>query len=83
MINMSCLRLYKSKLQQHLTLNLCFFLFFLMIDLYFLITDVIAQIFNPTAELVIPTGIPINKANAEIETQPQTAEIKIKTFKVI
>ena len=54
-----------------------------MIDLYFLITDVIAQIFNPTAELVIPTGIPINKASAEIETQPQTAEIKIKTFKVI
>ena len=35
------------------TTLLCFFFFFLVIDLYFLIPAVIAQIFNPTAELVI------------------------------
>ena len=34
----------------------------------------IAQIFIPTAELAIPTGIATNKANAEIETQPVTAK---------
>ena len=34
-----------------------FFFFFLIIDLYFLIPAVIAQIFNPVAELVIPMGI--------------------------
>ena len=27
-------------------------------DLYFLVPAVVAQIFNPTAELVIPIGIP-------------------------
>ena len=37
----------------------------------------IAQIFNPNAKLVIPIGIPTNQANAEIETQPLTAEMKI------
>ena len=35
--------------------------FFLIIDLYFLIPAVITQIFNPTAELVIPTGMPSNE----------------------
>ena len=48
-----------------------------MIDLYFLIPAVTAQIFNSTAELVMPNGIPTNEANAEIETQPLTAEMKI------
>ena len=33
------------------------FLFFSIIDLYFLIATVIMQVFNPTAELLIPTGI--------------------------
>ena len=37
----------------------CFFFFFLIIDLYFLIPAIIAQIFNPIAELAIPTGIPV------------------------
>ena len=46
------------------------FFFFLMIDLYFLILAVIAQIFYPTAELAIPIGIPTNEAKAEIETDP-------------
>ena len=36
----------------------------------------IAQIFNPTAKLVIPTGTQTNEANAEKETQV-TAEAKI------
>ena len=52
-------------------------LLFFIIDLYFLIPAVIAQIFIPTAELVILTGIATNKANAEIETQPVTVEGKI------
>ena len=43
---------------------------FLIIDLYFSIPAVIAQIFIPTAELAILSGTPINEANAEIETQP-------------
>ena len=34
-----------------------FFLLFLIIDLYFLIPTVITQIFNPTVQLAISTGI--------------------------
>ena len=45
----------------------CLFFFFLIIDLYFVIAAVIAQIFNPTAEIVIPTGIPTKEAKAEME----------------
>ena len=37
----------------------------------------IAQIFIPAAELVIPTGTQTNEVNAEIETKPVTVEIKI------
>ena len=36
-----------------------------MIHLYFLISAVNAQILIPTAELVIPTGIQTNEAEAE------------------
>ena len=39
--------------------------YFLTIDLYFLISAVIEQIFNPIAELVIPIGMP------SIEVQKQ------------
>ena len=42
-------------------------------DLYYLIDAVITQIFNTDAELVIPTEIPINEANAAIETIPLIA----------
>ena len=35
--------------------------FFLIIDLYFLIPTVIAQIFNPSVEPAIPIGIPANE----------------------
>ena len=52
-------------------------LLFFIIDLYFLIPALIAQIFNPTAELVIPTRTQTNEANAKIETQQLTVEAKI------
>ena len=51
-------------------------LFFFIIDAYFFILAVIAQTFIPSAELVIPSGIKINEANAETKTQPVTVEIK-------
>ena len=43
-------------------------LFFLIIDLYFLIPAIIAQIFNPTTEIAIPIRILTKKSKAEIET---------------
>ena len=43
----------------------CFFIL-LIIDLYFLILTVIVQIFDLIAEVVIPIGIPIKEAKAEI-----------------
>ena len=52
------------------TVRSCFFLFFLIIDLYFLIPEVIAQIFDPIAEFVISLGIPIKEEKAEIEIHP-------------
>ena len=36
------------------------------------------NLFNPTAEVVIPTGVQTNKTNAEIETESVTVETKIK-----
>ena len=42
------------------------FFFFLMIDLYFLISAVIAQIFNPIAELVIPIQFTVTHTNTSI-----------------
>ena len=52
------------------TVRSCFFLFFLIIDLYFLIPAVIAQIFDPITEFVISLGIPIKEEKAEIEIHP-------------
>ena len=40
----------------------------------------IAQIFNPTAELLMPRKRQTNDANAEIETQPATVEAKISKY---
>ena len=60
------------------TILSCFFLFFLIIDLYFLIPAAIAQIFNPIAELVIPIGIPTKEAKVEIKTHPVNVEAKIR-----
>ena len=48
------------------------FLFFLIIDLYFLISAIIAQIFNTFVELVIPIGIPTKEAKAKLQTHPVT-----------
>ena len=58
-------------------------LFFLINDLYFLISAVTAQILNPSAELVIPTGTPNNEANAEIETSTGSRNGKEKMLRVI
>ena len=55
----------------------CFFVFFLIIDLYFLIPAVITQIFTVAAELAIPTGTPTNEASEEIEAQLVTVEVRI------
>ena len=49
---------------------------FFMIELYFLIPAVIAQLFNPTAELVMSTAMASNEVNSEIETHPLIAETK-------
>ena len=60
---MNQLKLHNSRLLCYLafaynTALSCFFFLFLVIDLHFSIPAVTAQIFNPIAELVIPTGIP-------------------------
>ena len=52
------------------------FFFFLIIDTYILIPAVITQIFNPTAELTIPKGIPTKESKIETETQLLTIETK-------
>ena len=58
------------------TISSCFFFFFLIIDLYFLIPAVIAQIFNPIAELIIPIRKLSKEAIAEIEIQKQLKKLK-------
>ena len=40
----------------------------------------IAQMFNPTTEFVIPTRTQTDEANAEIETQPVIADGRTSTF---
>ena len=52
--------------------------FFLIIDLYFLILTVIAQIVNPFAELVIPIGIHTKEEKGEMETHPVIVEGNIR-----
>ena len=51
---------------------------FLFIDLYFLILAIIAQVFNPVTELVIPIGISTKEAEAEMETHPVVVKAKIR-----
>ena len=53
------------------TILSCFFIFFLIIDLYFLIPAVITQISNPSAELVMRTGMMTKEAKAKMLTHPQ------------
>ena len=57
---------------------MCFFFFLLIIDLYFIIPAVIAQISNPIAELVTPLEIPIKEAKSEIEIHQVIEEAKIR-----
>ena len=68
----------------HNSIILYFFHLFLILDFNFLIFAVTTQIFNPTAELAIPIGIPSNEAKAETETHSMREESKIshcsKTF---
>ena len=52
--------------------------FSLIIDLYILIPEVIVQVFNPNAEIVIPIGIPSKEAKTEIEIHSITTEAKIR-----
>ena len=52
--------------------------FFLIIDLHFLIPAVIAQIFNPIAELVFLIGIPSKESKAAIEIHVAIVEIEIR-----
>ena len=59
---------------------LCFFSFFLIIDLCFLSPAAIAQIFNPTVELVTSTGIPIKESKTEIP--PVIVEAKIRSCSI-
>ena len=60
------------------TMLSCFFYFFLVIELYFLIREVIAHIFNPIAESVIPVGIQNKEVKVEIGTHSVTAEAKVR-----
>ena len=59
-----------------------FFFFSLIIDLYFLVPAIVAQIFNLIAELVIPIGISTKEAKAEMETHPVTVETKIRKYSI-
>ena len=62
------------------TILSCFFLFFLIIDLHFLIPAVTAQIFNPIAGLLIPIGIPSKEAKAEMKTHPVFYTYRIQAY---
>ena len=59
------------------TILSCLFLFFLIIELYFLISAVITQTFNPIVELAVPTGILVTEAKAEMETDTVILKIAI------
>ena len=55
----------------------CFFYFFLIIDLYFLIPEVIAYISNSVSKILFPIEIMI-----EIEIHPVNKKIKIRKFSI-
>ena len=54
-----------------------FCIFFLIIEIDFFNLAVITKIFNPNAELVIPTETSTKEAKAETQTQPVNVEAKI------
>ena len=55
-----------------------FFFFFLIVYLYFLILAIIAQIFNPIAELIIPLKMLNKEAKSETEMHTVTAKTKVR-----
>ena len=61
------------------TISSCVFFFFLIIDLYFLISAVIASIFMIAVELkeYYCRGVPTKEAKEEIGIHPVTVEAKI------
>ena len=61
------------------TILSCFLFFFVIIDLYLILPAVIAQVFNPIAELIIPVGISTKETKQEIEINPVAAEAKTRT----
>ena len=69
--------LFNSKFANNTVLSR-FLSSFLIIDWYFLIPAVIAQIFNPITKLVIPKRIPTKEAKAGMETHPVIVEAKIR-----
>ena len=64
------------------TISSCFFLFFLIIDLYLLIPAVITQIFNSLADLAIPIGTLTKEPKGEIETHPVIVEVTISKWSI-
>ena len=60
------------------TILSCVFYFFLIIDIFFLIPAVIAQVFNLIAELVNPIRVLSKEAKAEIEIHSVTVEAEIR-----
>ena len=80
-LEMKTFMLFNLDFANNTTLS-CFFIFFLVIDLYYLITTAIAQIFNPIAELIIPKGIPSKEAKAELEIYPEIVEVKVRKYSV-
>ena len=51
------------------------FIFLFIFKLFFLLPAVIAQIYNHTSEIVIPSGVP-NQVNAKIERHSVIAQTK-------
>ena len=58
---------FKLLLANNANLSWLSFLFFLIIDLFFLILGAIAQIFNPTTELETPIGISTSKERQKLK----------------
>ena len=54
------------------------FFFFLVIDLYFLVLAIIAQIFNLIVELFIPLEISTKEAKAEMKIHTVTAKTELR-----
>lgn len=74
--------LFNLVISKYNILSWFFFSFSWLLTDYFLVLEVIAQIFKPTAELPIPIGMPTKEVNAAIETQPLIPETTISKFSV-